>query len=62
MFRLAWCQDNRSAGFRIVGEGKTLRIESRIPGADCNPYLAFAGSKIIKKYIYIFKKKIKNNK
>jgi glutamine synthetase len=26
----------------VVGHGKALRIESRIPGADVNPYLAFA--------------------
>jgi glutamine synthetase len=42
--RLAWCYDNRTAGFRVVGEGQSLRIECRIPGADCNPYLAFAAS------------------
>jgi glutamine synthetase len=40
--RLAWSYDNRTAGFRIVGDGPALRIECRIPGADCNPYLAFA--------------------
>eukprot|EP01137_Pigoraptor_chileana_P011764 Opistho-2@63188 len=42
--RLAWCKDNRTAGFRIVGAGPSLRIECRIPGADCNIYLAFAAS------------------
>ena len=42
--RLAWSYDNRTAGFRVVGEGASLRIECRIPGADCNPYLAFAAS------------------
>lgn len=42
--RLAWSIDNRTAGFRIVGEGDGLRIECRLPGADCNPYLAFAAS------------------
>ncbi|WP_439555065.1 glutamine synthetase family protein [Dyadobacter sp.] len=42
--RLAWSYDNRTAGFRVVGGGKSLRIECRIPGADCNPYLAFAAS------------------
>jgi glutamine synthetase len=42
--RLAWSKDNRTAGFRVVGEGKSLRIENRIPGADANPYLAFAAS------------------
>jgi glutamine synthetase len=42
--RLAWSYDNRTAGFRVVGGGPSLRIECRIPGADCNPYLAFAAS------------------
>ena len=42
--RLAWSYDNRTAGFRVVGEGPSLRIECRIPGADCNPYLAFAAA------------------
>ena len=39
---LAWSHDNRTAGFRIIGKGKSLRIETRIPGADVNPYLAYA--------------------
>jgi glutamine synthetase len=39
---LAWGRDNRTCGFRLVGHGNGLRIESRIPGADTNPYLAFA--------------------
>jgi glutamine synthetase len=42
--RLAWSYDNRTAGFRVVGAGPSLRIECRIPGADCNPYLAFAAA------------------
>jgi glutamine synthetase len=42
--RLAWSDDNRTAGFRVVGQGASLRIECRIPGADCNPYLALAAS------------------
>jgi glutamine synthetase len=42
--RLAWSYDNRTAGFRVVGEGQSLRIECRIPGADANPYLALAAS------------------
>lgn len=42
--RLAWSHDNRTAGFRVVGHGQSLRIECRIPGADVNPYLAFAAS------------------
>jgi glutamine synthetase len=39
---LAWGHDNRTCGFRIVGHGSSLRTESRIPGGDVNPYLAFA--------------------
>lgn len=42
--RLAWSYDNRTAGFRVVGKGSSLRIECRIPGADCNPYLTFAAA------------------
>lgn len=42
--RLAWSYDNRTGGFRVVGSGSSLRIECRIPGADANPYLAFAAS------------------
>jgi glutamine synthetase len=39
---LAWGHDNRTCGFRIVGHGGSLRTETRIPGGDVNPYLAFA--------------------
>ena len=39
---IAWSYDNRTAGFRVVGEGPSLRVECRIPGADANPYLAYA--------------------
>ena len=39
---IAWSYDNRTAGFRVVGKGPSLRIECRMPGADCNPYLAYA--------------------
>jgi glutamine synthetase len=39
---IAWSYDNRTAGFRIVGHGPSLRVECRIPGADANPYLAYA--------------------
>ncbi|MEY2958095.1 MAG: hypothetical protein RLZZ01_663 [Actinomycetota bacterium] len=42
--RLAWSGDNRTAGFRVVGSGPSLRIECRLPGADCNPYLAYAAT------------------
>ncbi len=38
-----WSKDNRTAGFRLCGDGtKAIRIECRIGGADLNPYLAFA--------------------
>jgi glutamine synthetase len=38
-----WSRDNRTAGFRLCGEGtKAIRSECRIGGADLNPYLAFA--------------------
>jgi glutamine synthetase len=41
---IAWSHDNRTAGFRVVGEGQSLRIECRIPGADANPYLVYSAS------------------
>jgi glutamine synthetase len=41
--RIAWSYDNRTAGVRVVGDGPSLRLECRVPGADCNPYLALAG-------------------
>ena len=38
-----WSVDNRTAAFRLCGEGsKAVRVECRIPGADMNPYLAQA--------------------
>ena len=39
---LAWGYDNRTCGFRVVGHGAGARVETRIPGADVNAYLAFA--------------------
>lgn len=41
---IAWSYDNRTAGFRIVGHGSSLRIECRTAGADANVYLAFAAT------------------
>jgi glutamine synthetase len=41
---VAWGHDNRTTGFRRVGHGAGHRVESRIPGADANPYLAFAAT------------------
>jgi glutamine synthetase len=40
--KAVWSFDNRTAGFRVLGDGKGKRVECRIPGADANPYLAFA--------------------
>lgn len=40
--RLAWSYDNRTAAVRVVGHGESLRLECRLPGADCNPYLTYA--------------------
>lgn len=40
--KMAWSHDNRTVGFRVVGQGNGFRIENRMPGADANPYLAFA--------------------
>ncbi|CAM6101993.1 unnamed protein product [Calypogeia fissa] len=42
--QIVWSRDNRTAPFRLLGAGKSLRIECRLPGADCNPYLAFAAA------------------
>lgn len=39
---VVWSPDNRTCGLRLVGHGAGMRVESRIPGADCNPYVAFA--------------------
>lgn len=41
--RILWSIDNRTAGYRLCGEGtKAVRIECRIGGSDMNPYLACA--------------------
>ena len=42
--KAVWSRDNRTAGFRVVGKGSGLRVENRMPGADVNPYLAFAAT------------------
>jgi glutamine synthetase len=39
---VAWGVDNRTCALRVVGHGGGLRFESRVPGADVNPYLALA--------------------
>ena len=41
--KAVWSVDNRTAGYRVVGEGtRAVRVECRVGGADLNPYLAFA--------------------
>ena len=41
--RTVWSVDNRTAGFRLCGDGtKAVRVECRIGGSDMNPYLAMA--------------------
>jgi glutamine synthetase len=41
--RLVWSVDNRTAGFRLCGEGtKSVRVECRIGGSDINPFLGLA--------------------
>jgi len=38
-----WSLDNRTAGYRVVGEGTTgVRVECRVGGADLTPHLASA--------------------
>jgi glutamine synthetase len=39
---VAWGHDNRTCAFRVVGHGSSLRVETRLPGGDVNPYLAIA--------------------
>ena len=41
---VVWGEDNRTCGFRRSGHGAGRRVESRIPGADVNPYLALAAT------------------
>ncbi|MBP1804693.1 glutamine synthetase family protein [Rubellimicrobium aerolatum] len=41
--KAVWSRDNRTAGYRVCGEGtKGVRVECRVGGADLNPYLALA--------------------
>ena len=42
---LEWGPDNRTTGLRIpISEPSARRIENRVVGMDCNPYLALAAS------------------
>ncbi len=42
---LEWGKDNRTTGLRIpIASSQSRRVENRIVGMDCNPYLALAAS------------------
>jgi glutamine synthetase len=42
---LEWGRDNRTTGLRVpVSAPEARRIENRLPGMDCNPYLCIAAS------------------
>jgi len=42
---LAWGRDNRTTGIRVpLSSPKSRRVENRIAGMDCNPYLGIAAS------------------
>jgi glutamine synthetase len=42
---LEWARDNRTTGIRVpVSEPVARRVENRLAGMDCNPYLAIAAS------------------
>jgi glutamine synthetase len=40
---VAWGHDNRTCALRVVGHGRSMRFENRVPGGDVNPHLAVAG-------------------
>src|SRR5450759_4911930 len=37
-------RDNRTTGFRLVGDGPALHVENRFPGGDMNAYLTYAAA------------------
>ncbi|MBU2992839.1 glutamine synthetase family protein [Octadecabacter sp. 1_MG-2023] len=42
---LEWARDNRTTGLRVpLSDPKARRIENRLAGMDCNPYLCIAAS------------------
>ncbi|MEL6355807.1 MAG: glutamine synthetase, partial [Bacteroidota bacterium] len=42
---VSWGIDNRTVALRVIsGEEKATRLETRVPGADANPYLAIAAA------------------
>jgi glutamine synthetase len=42
---LSWARDNRTTGIRIpISDPSARRVENRLAGMDCNPYLGIAAS------------------
>ncbi|SDW95406.1 glutamine synthetase family protein [Roseicitreum antarcticum] len=42
---LEWGRDNRTTGIRVpIADAASRRVENRLAGMDCNPYLGFAAS------------------
>ncbi|SOJ54418.1 Glutamate--isopropylamine ligase [Mycobacterium simulans] len=39
---VVWGLDNRTCALRVVGHGRNIRVECRVPGGDVNQYLAVA--------------------
>lgn len=57
---LTWGIDNRTTAIRIINKNHdSMRIETRVPGADVNPYLALAAS--LASGLYGIKNKIELN-
>ncbi|HTL11594.1 MAG TPA: glutamine synthetase family protein [Bdellovibrionota bacterium] len=43
--KVTWGVENRTTALRVIpGSSKSTRLETRVPGADCNPYLAMAAA------------------
>jgi len=42
---VSWARDNRTAGIRVPISGpEAKRVENRLAGMDCNPYIGIAAS------------------
>jgi len=44
--KVSWGIDNRTVAARVIPSlsGKATRLETRVPGSDCNPYLAISAA------------------
>ncbi|MDR1859724.1 MAG: glutamine synthetase family protein [Bacteroidales bacterium] len=54
---VTWGMDNRTAAVRLINGDDGTRLEMRVPGADCNPYIAMAAC--LASGIYGIKHKLK---